>query len=76
MITAADKLHNLTALVRAVRAHGVTTLQRFDEPDKLVWYYRSVNDALEPHRRHVPLSELEAALADLRDLLAPSESDR
>lgn len=51
LITAADKLHNITAIVRDVRTYGPDTLQRFAEPTRLVWYYRSVAAALEPQRR-------------------------
>jgi len=50
LVTAADKLHNITAIVRDVRACGPQTLQRFAEPTRLVWYYRAVAAALEPHR--------------------------
>jgi (p)ppGpp synthase/HD superfamily hydrolase len=69
LITAADKLHNITAIVRDVRACGPDTLQRFAEPTRLVWYYRSVAAALEPHRNVLPLRELDAGIAELAGLL-------
>lgn len=69
LITAADKLHNITAIVRDVRTYGAQTLQRFAEPTRLVWYYRSVATALEPHRNVLPLRELDAGVAELAGLL-------
>ncbi len=38
LITTADKLHNLTAIVRDVRAEGPETLKRFGRPDRITWY--------------------------------------
>lgn len=72
LITAADKLHNITAIIRDVRAHGPGTLQRFAEPARLVWYYRSVADALRPHAATVPLGELSVGIGELEDLLKPA----
>lgn len=70
LITAADKLHNITAIVRDVRAQGPQTLQRFAEPDRLIWYYRSVSEALAPHAKVIPLGDLNAGIAALEALLA------
>ena len=70
LIAAADKLHNLTATIRDVRAEGRQTLQRFAEPDRVLWYFRSVADALEPHRATVPLAELRVRVDELTDLLS------
>jgi (p)ppGpp synthase/HD superfamily hydrolase len=72
LITAADKLHNITAIIRDVRAHGATTLQRFAEPGRVVWYYRSVADALEGHREVAPVDEVRSAVLTLAALL-PAE---
>ena len=74
LITAADKLHNITATIRDVRAHGPETLARFDAPDQLIWYYRSVADALEPHAGRVPVAELRAATEELACLVKPAEA--
>lgn len=70
LITAADKLHNITAIVRDVAAQGPQTLRRFAEPERIVWYYRAVVEALEVHARAVPLAELNAGIAALEALLA------
>lgn len=70
LITAADKLHNITAIVRDVRAQGPQTLQRFAEPDRLIWYYRSVAEAVDAHAAAVPLADLHAGIAALETLLA------
>jgi (p)ppGpp synthase/HD superfamily hydrolase len=71
LITVADKLHNITATLRDVRAHGAATLDRFHQPSRLTWYYASVADALEPHAASLPLGELRAAIAELRQLVDP-----
>jgi (p)ppGpp synthase/HD superfamily hydrolase len=69
LIAAADKLHNLTATIRDVRAEGRQTLQRFAEPDHVLWYFASVADALEPHRAAVPLAELRSRIGELTALM-------
>jgi (p)ppGpp synthase/HD superfamily hydrolase len=70
LIAAADKLHNITATIRDVRAEGRQTLQRFVEPDHVLWYFTSVADALEPHRGAVPLAELRSRIGELTGLLS------
>jgi len=74
LITAADKIHNLTATIRDVRAQGSAALDRFARPDRLVWYYASVADAIAPHAGHVPLNELREAVATLEALVAPADA--
>jgi (p)ppGpp synthase/HD superfamily hydrolase len=69
LITAADKLHNLTAIVRDVKAYGPQTLGRFNAPDRLLWYYTSVIAALAPHEDAARLSELRARADELAALL-------
>jgi (p)ppGpp synthase/HD superfamily hydrolase len=40
LVTAADKLHNLTAIIRDVRREGPGTLSRFNaKPDQQLWYF-------------------------------------
>jgi (p)ppGpp synthase/HD superfamily hydrolase len=70
LITAADKLHNLRAIVRDLEDHGAATLQRFSQPDRLLWYYQSVTDALRPFADQLPYRQLVGALSDLSLLLA------
>jgi len=69
LITAADKLHNITATIRDVRAHGPQTLERFNKPELVVWYFRSVAQALAPHAERAPVAELNAAVDTLAGLL-------
>lgn len=69
LITAADKLHNITATLRDVRTHGPETLARFNEPGRVLWYYRAVAHALEPHADRIPLAELQEAIASLAALV-------
>jgi (p)ppGpp synthase/HD superfamily hydrolase len=71
LITAADKLHNLTAIVRDVRTYGSKTLSRFNAPDRLLWYYTSVIETLAAHEVPAPLDELEARARELAGLLQP-----
>jgi hypothetical protein len=58
LVTAADKLHNLTAIIRDVRRDGRGTLGRFKRPDRLVWYFEQVAEALDGHSETVPVSEI------------------
>jgi (p)ppGpp synthase/HD superfamily hydrolase len=69
LITVADKLHNLTATIRDVRANGPGTLGRFERPDRLVWYYSSVADAITGHAGRAPVAELREAVATFAALL-------
>ena len=70
-VTAADKLHNLNSIIRDVRAHGQATMSRFAAPDRLVWYFGAIADALQPHAGSAPVSELRQTTAVLAQLLEP-----
>jgi (p)ppGpp synthase/HD superfamily hydrolase len=73
LVTAADKLHNLTAMIRDVRRDGTETLRRFNaSPEQLLWYQRSVAEALAQHRGKVPVDELEEAIAVLTKVIGGS----
>jgi (p)ppGpp synthase/HD superfamily hydrolase len=70
LVTASDKLHNLTAMIRDVRREGPATLKRFGAaPDRLLWYYTSVATALEAHAGTTPIDELLDGVHILRDLI-------
>lgn len=74
LVTAADKLHNATAMIRDVRRYGPVTLDRFNaDPARLVWYFRAIADALASHEAVVPVLELRAAADTLQGLLARRE---
>lgn len=48
LVTACDKLHNLTALVRDVSDHGSSVWDRFSaDKQEVVWYYQSLVVELE-----------------------------
>jgi (p)ppGpp synthase/HD superfamily hydrolase len=70
LVTASDKLHNLTAMIRDVRREGPATLKRFGAaPDRLLWYYTSVATALQAHAGTTPIDELLDGVHILRDLI-------
>ncbi|MGH6956106.1 MAG: HD domain-containing protein [Caulobacteraceae bacterium] len=70
LVTAADKLHNLTAMLRDVRREGPSTLARFNAPDRQVWYFTAIAEALAPHAEIAPVAELRAGARELEGLLA------
>jgi (p)ppGpp synthase/HD superfamily hydrolase len=70
LIVAADKLHNLTATLRDLRREGPATLQRFAQPDQLLWYYDAVAEALARRHDLALVQELSARTAELREALA------
>jgi hypothetical protein len=63
-------LHNLTGLVRDVKANGRETLSRFAVPDRLLWYYTSVIEALRPYEDAAPVGELRERVDEFAALLA------
>jgi (p)ppGpp synthase/HD superfamily hydrolase len=69
LVTAADKLHNATAMIRDVRREGPATLGRFNaDPSRLVWYFRAIAEALASHEAVAPLAELRGAADTLHGL--------
>ncbi len=70
MVTAADKLHNLQAMIRDVRRDGPQTMARFNAaPDRIVWFHNEVARALAPHRECAPVAEVTEATRILAELL-------
>ena len=69
LVTAADKLHNLTAIIRDVRRHGPETLDRFNAPTRLVWYFEQVAEALDGHSGTVPVAEIRDGARTLAALI-------
>jgi len=57
-----------------VRAHGAAALDRFARPDRLIWYYASVADAIAQHDGRVPLNELREAVAMLEALVTQADA--
>jgi HD domain len=70
LVTAADKLHNLTAIIRDVRRDGPETLSRFNAgPDQQLWYFTAVAAAIGRHRAVAPVGEIEEGVQVLASLL-------
>ena len=69
LVTAADKLHNLRALIRDVRRDGPETLQRFKEPARIIWYYGEMYEAINGLVPTEVACELQADVAELTSLL-------
>ena len=70
LVSAADKLHNLTALVRDVQRDGPETMRRFNAaPDRVIWYHAGIAEALAPHRDAAPVQEMAEMNARLAELL-------
>ena len=76
LVTAADKLHNLSTLVRDVRRDGPQTMSRFNAPpERVVWYHGAVAEALEAHSANTPVAEIEEVSAKLAALLGLGDSN-
>jgi (p)ppGpp synthase/HD superfamily hydrolase len=69
LISAADKLHNATCIVRDQRLMGDQVFERFTaDKDQTLWYYRAVVDALSDGWEHVLLRELDAQVDQMHRL--------
>jgi (p)ppGpp synthase/HD superfamily hydrolase len=74
LVTAADKLHNLSAMIRDIRRFGPATLDRFNaKPDRLVWYVRAMAEALAPYAASAPVDEIRAGAEILQRLAIARE---
>jgi len=69
LITIGDKLHNLNAMIRDVERDGRDSLDRFNAPGQLVWYFESIADALEAHAETAPIAELRERVRTLERLI-------
>ena len=58
VVVVCDKLHNLACLIADLEREGPGTLDRFEQPSGLVWYYASVAEALEGIAPAEPLRSL------------------
>lgn len=69
LVSAADKLHNVRAITRQLRVHGVDVWERLQgRRDGTLWYYEAVADALS-ERYHSPLTrDLQREVQELLDL--------
>ena len=76
LISAADKLHNARCMIADLRRFGKDSLRKFNaSPAELVWYYRSVADALAGRLPNQPLvDELGRTVETLTRLIAGVES--
>ncbi|MDP6951775.1 MAG: hypothetical protein QGF53_03355 [Alphaproteobacteria bacterium] len=59
LVTTADKLHNARAILADLRVHGPALWDRFNaNAEDILWYYRSVCDALAAHGGNALVDEL------------------
>lgn len=58
LIIACDKLHNLRCLIRDLDSVGIETLDRFQAPADLPWYFGAVAGALSARAAPGPVEEL------------------
>jgi (p)ppGpp synthase/HD superfamily hydrolase len=76
-VGAADKLYNAHDIVADLRADGPGALEKFNQPEDVVWYYGSVVEIL---RARLPESmltaELTATVADLVALVGEGSAPR
>ena len=78
LVSAADKLHNIRAIIADYRTHGEALWNRFSGGRETLWYYRALSDKFhsvttesDPPGLHALLKELECAVADLERLANP-----
>lgn len=66
LISACDKLHNATSIVRGHGRHGAAIWDRFSaKAPAIAWYYRALVDALGDGWDHPVLDELDATVRRL-----------
>jgi (p)ppGpp synthase/HD superfamily hydrolase len=69
LISAADKLHNATSIVRDFERLGPSVFDRFTASrDQTLWYYRAVLLALSHDFEHPVVEELRAVVARMHEL--------
>jgi hypothetical protein len=70
-VVAADKLHNLRAILRDHRAQGEGVWTRFNASrDDLLWYYREVVARVSARGPAALAAELARVLGDLQDAVS------
>lgn len=68
LVSAADKLHNATTIVRDRAVMGDAIFERFTpSKDETLWYYARVTDALAQGWNHAILDELRGVVRALHD---------
>ena len=69
LVSAADKLHNVRAILTDHRAEGDSVWERFSgRREGTLWYYRAVLDILLEGKPNRLISELERAVIELENL--------
>jgi (p)ppGpp synthase/HD superfamily hydrolase len=69
LVSAADKLHNVRAIIRDYRQYGDEVWERFQgRRDGTLWYYESVADTLLRRYRSQLTRDLQQAVDELLDL--------
>jgi (p)ppGpp synthase/HD superfamily hydrolase len=68
LVSACDKLHNLSDILADLRLEGPETLERFNaEPRELLWYYEGVREAAGPELPDSLRAALDHAIAEFRE---------
>lgn len=69
LVSAADKLHNVRAIMRDLRMHGDDVWDRFQgKRDGTLWYYEAVADALSQRYHSALTQDLQVVVKELLDL--------
>jgi len=67
LICAADKIHNLSALLDAYKTHGEALWKRFNSPgDKKLWFYEEVLTSLKKNLKSGIVDEYEQTLFEAK----------
>ena len=76
LVAVADKIHNLSAMIRDVRRDGPAAMNRFKAPpERQLWYFREVVKALGRHRATAPVEEIERGVETLAGMLEPAVTE-
>lgn len=69
LVSAADKLHNVRAIISDLRRHGPAVFDRFTgRRDGTLWYYRAVTEALKRAGSNPVVEELDREVGELERL--------
>jgi (p)ppGpp synthase/HD superfamily hydrolase len=77
LVSAADKLHNVRSILREYRRHGDSMWSLFrGGREGTLWYHRAVVESLKRSDSNALVEELERAVAELEQLVRPTEPHR
>jgi hypothetical protein len=74
LVTAADKLHNLTSILHDLRREGQEFWDRFNAgPDQQMWYYEAMIQMLKERLHNPVVGRLEDTLSDVQNEIIQQE---